>query len=76
MGYLSINNLYKDTDILLFKECYALEKIHGSSSHIVWSPEHGIGFMSGGEIIEYKKAIQYIGKKTAELYKKRISKYE
>lgn len=29
MGYLHISNLYKDIDILLFKECYALEKIHG-----------------------------------------------
>lgn len=29
MGYLKINNLYKEQTILLFKECYALEKIHG-----------------------------------------------
>jgi len=29
MGYLHINNLYKQQDILLFKECYAMEKIHG-----------------------------------------------
>jgi len=37
MGYLHINNLYKDQDILLFKECYALEKLHGSSAHISWN---------------------------------------
>lgn len=31
MGYLHIDNLYKPVaqDILLFKKCYALEKIHG-----------------------------------------------
>jgi hypothetical protein len=30
MGYLHIDNLYKSQDILLFKRCYALEKIHGT----------------------------------------------
>lgn len=34
IGYLKINNLYKDQEILNFKECYALEKIHGTSAHI------------------------------------------
>ena len=34
MGYLHIENLYKNQDILLFKECYAMEKIHGTSAHI------------------------------------------
>lgn len=34
MGYMHIDNLYKNKDILLFKECYALEKIHGTSAHI------------------------------------------
>lgn len=34
MSYLDIDNLYKNKDILLFKQCYALEKIHGTSSHI------------------------------------------
>ena len=29
MGYLHIQNLYKNQTILLFKECYAMEKIHG-----------------------------------------------
>ena len=49
IGYQSIDNLYKNKDILLFKQCYALEKIHGTSAHIRWNPEDGIGFMSGGE---------------------------
>lgn len=34
MSYLDIDNLYKNQDILLFKECYVLEKIHGTSAHI------------------------------------------
>lgn len=36
MGYLHINNLYKDQRILLFKEVYALEKIDGTSAHVGW----------------------------------------
>lgn len=39
MGYLDISNLYKDQTILMFRECYALEKIHGSSAHISFDPE-------------------------------------
>lgn len=34
MGYLHIDNLYKNQTILLFRECYALEKVHGTSAHI------------------------------------------
>ena len=48
MGYLDIQNLYKEQDILLFKECYALEKIHGTCSHIMWKEEK-MYFFSGGE---------------------------
>jgi len=36
MGYAHIDNLYKNQDILLFKQCYALEKIHGTSAHITF----------------------------------------
>ena len=32
MGYLHIENLYKAQDILLFRECYALEKVHGTAA--------------------------------------------
>ena len=50
MGYLHIENLYKNQTILLFKECYALEKIHGTSAHIKWSSaQKQIFFFSGGE---------------------------
>lgn len=51
MGYLHIDNLYKNKDILLFKECYALEKIHGTSAHIAWK-EGSVRIFSGGEKYE------------------------
>jgi hypothetical protein len=59
MSYLHIDNLYKNQEILLFKECYALEKIHGTSAHISFrrglTPDqkadytYEIKFFSGGE---------------------------
>lgn len=63
MGYMHIDNLYKNTDILQFKKVYALEKIHGTSAHIKWlvtredaadgihggSTHWGLTFFSGGE---------------------------
>lgn len=48
MGYLHINNLYKSKEILAFKTCYALEKIHGTSAHISWK-DGKLEFFSGGE---------------------------
>jgi len=50
MGYLHIDNLYKNQTILLFKECYAMEKIHGTSAHIGWKFENkNLHIFSGGE---------------------------
>jgi hypothetical protein len=50
MGYLHINNLYKDDRIFQFSECYALEKIHGTSAHIKYDNKTGeVSFFSGGE---------------------------
>jgi hypothetical protein len=50
MGYLHIDNLYKNQTILLFRDCYALEKIHGTSAHIGWKFEtQEVRFFSGGE---------------------------
>lgn len=37
MGYLHIPNLYKDRDILLFRRCFTLEKIHGTSARLRWN---------------------------------------
>ena len=56
MGYSDIDNLYKNQEILMFKECWALEKIHGTSAHICWmsgnNPENpeppSLTFFSGG----------------------------
>ena len=48
MGYLHIANLYKEQDLLLFRRCYALEKVHGTSAHVAWGPA-GVTFFSGGE---------------------------
>lgn len=48
MGYLHIDNLYKNQDVLLFRECYVLEKIHGTSAHVAWK-DGKLRFFSGGE---------------------------
>lgn len=47
MSYLKIPNLYQDQRILQFRECYALEKIHGTSAHVLWKDGRVI-FFSGG----------------------------
>ena len=48
MGYLHIDNLYKNQTIMLFKECYAMEKIHGTSAHVGWKFEtKQVNFFTG-----------------------------
>jgi len=47
MGYLKIQNLYKNQTILMFKECYAMEKVDGTSTHIKWEGNR-LTFFSGG----------------------------
>lgn len=47
MGYAHIDNLYKEQTILMFRECYALEKIHGTSAHISWKGKQ-LWLSSGG----------------------------
>jgi len=49
MGYMHIQNLYRNQEIMRQPECYALEKIHGTSAHIRWSTEKGLSFFSGGK---------------------------
>ena len=56
MGYLHIDNLYKNQTILKFRECYAMEKIHGTSAHIAWKDEK-VEFFSGGENLDRFKAL-------------------
>lgn len=48
MGYMHIENLYKNIDIMAFRECYAMEKIHGTSAHISFK-DGKVSFFSGGE---------------------------
>jgi hypothetical protein len=48
MGYMHINNLYRDQTILAFKEVFALEKIHGTSAWLSWN-NGKVGYFSGGE---------------------------
>lgn len=47
MGYMKIPNLYKDQTILLFRECFAMEKVHGTSAHVNWT-DGNLTFSSGG----------------------------
>jgi len=47
VSYLHIENLYKNQEILMFKECYALEKIDGTSTHVTWK-EGTLSFFCGG----------------------------
>lgn len=44
---MHIDNLYKAQDVLLFKELWALEKVHGTSAHIAWK-DGKVRFFSGG----------------------------
>jgi hypothetical protein len=53
VGYMHIENLYKNQAVLSFKEVYALEKVHGTSAHIHYSNDVGgkpaqITLFSGG----------------------------
>lgn len=48
MGYYHINNLYKAQEILAFKTCYAMEKIHGTSANVQWK-DGDVRYSSGGE---------------------------
>ena len=60
MGYAHIENLGRNKLICMFRECYALEKIHGTSAHISFrrktAPdglvEAELGFFGGGEKYE------------------------
>jgi hypothetical protein len=51
MSYMHVLNLYKDPRILKFRECWAMEKIHGTSAHVSFKFEGGLvvqNFFSGG----------------------------
>jgi len=48
MGYKKITNLYKCTDVLMFLEVYALEKIHGTSANVKYRSGELLFFAGGG----------------------------
>ncbi len=47
MGYMHIDNLYRNDEILCFREVYCLEKIHGTSAHVSWK-EGQVRLFPGG----------------------------
>lgn len=51
MSYAHIDNLYKNQTILMFRECYATEKIHGTSAHVSWK-NGKVSLFAGGESAE------------------------
>jgi len=63
MSYMHIDNLYKNQDILLFKECYALEKIHGTSAHISWNSAI-LNFFAGG--VSHEQFVSLFDKESLE----------
>lgn len=70
MGYMKIANLYKSIDILMFKECYALEKIHGTSAHVRWKDKE-VAYFSGGEKHDKFEALfdtEFLKSKFTELF--------
>jgi hypothetical protein len=64
MSYLHIPNLYKSQEILLFKQCFAMEKIDGTSGHLCWSAaknenidrKGNLRFFSGGS--DYERFVE------------------
>lgn len=45
---MHILNLYKDQRVLMFRRCYVLEKVHGTSAHVSWK-DGQVTLFSGGE---------------------------
>jgi len=43
MSYPDIPNLYQDGDILLFRECWATEKIHGTNASVLFRSDPTLG---------------------------------
>lgn len=49
MSYRHIENLYKNRDVLMFKQVVASEKVHGTSAHVFYNAEEDkLVFFSGG----------------------------
>lgn len=77
MSYLHIANLYREQEILLFRECYALEKIHGTSARVEWR-DGRLWLSSGGESPERFAALfdeAALGEAFARLGHERVAVY-
>lgn len=48
MGYAHIDNLYKNQAILMFRHCWALEKVHGTTAGVTYVEGRPLAFFSGG----------------------------
>src|SRR5258708_26557369 len=58
MGYMHIQNLYSCQDVLAFKRCYALEKVHGCSGSVVFEVlKQDLGYDDGAEGMEAFKTM-------------------
>lgn len=65
MSFSSILNLYKDQTVLMMRECYALEKVHGSSAWITLKRGNGLVFFPGGESeVNFRALFDYPAIKT------------
>lgn len=53
MGYLHIENLYKNQTVLQLEELYALEKVHGTSAHVRFK-DGKVTFFSGEQPAVFK----------------------
>lgn len=70
MGYLGIKNLYQCADILLFRELYAMEKIDGTSTKVIFK-DGEVNFASGcinHEIFVKLFDLEFLKSKFAELF--------
>jgi len=77
MGYMHIDNLYKNTDILAFKECYAMEKVHGTSAHVSYR-DGKVNYFAGGvkhalflqcfKLAELEEALVQLGHKEITVF--------
>ena len=86
MGYASIENLYRASaqTILLFRECFALEKCHGKGTWgrdmelkdmrtVIDAMIEDVAREARGEIVDSRDARAAIGTRTAQMFKRRVT---
>jgi len=73
MAYTSIDNLYQNQKIMMFKQVWATEKIHGTSASITYDPvQKKLHFFPGGvpDVMSFTSQFNYdeIYNKASELW--------